>query len=245
MRRLYPTPSAIDGSAGLEAEYFVPGRHRHLRADFVVSLDGAVEIGRTSRALSGEADRAAFFAMRAVADVVLVGAGTVRAENYGPPRADAELSQRRRDRGQRPIPALAVVTDRADLEPDARIFGGEEPPLLRTTAAAARARTDLAAVAEIVVCGEAGVDLHRAIDALQTRNLGRILCEGGPGLLRSLLDAKLVDEMCLTLSPVLAGPERRGLTGDRAFADPIGLELISVLEGGGMLLTRYGRADRS
>ena len=99
-----------------------------------------VEVDGRSGPLGGQADRAAFMAMRAVSDVVLVGAGTVRAEKYGPVRLDADTQTRRSARQQKPLPRLAIVSNQAELDPEARVFGGETAPLLLTTAAAAARR---------------------------------------------------------------------------------------------------------
>jgi riboflavin biosynthesis pyrimidine reductase len=238
MQRIYPAPGAVTDTADLEAEYVVSAP-RHMRANFVASLDGMVEVDGRSGPLGGEADRAAFMAMRAVSDAILVGAGTVRQENYGPVRLDAGAQERRGARGQSPLPRLAIVSNQADLDPAARVFGGDTPPLLLTTMAAAERRVDLAAVAEVVPCGDQWVDVTLAVNQLLARHLGRILCEGGPTLLRSLLSADLLDELCCTTAPHLVGMGHRSLLGDQPLPDPISLRLTSVLEGDGMLLARY------
>ena len=245
MRRLYPTPGGLTGAAELEDEYFVAPA-RHVRANFVTSLDGMVDIGGRSSPLGGPADREAFMAMRAVADVILVGAGTVRQEKYGPVRLDATVQERRRARDQAALPKVAVVSNRADLDPQAKLWGGgEAKPLLITTAAAAEARTDLAAVAELVVCGDQFVDLQLALDELSTRGLQRVLCEGGPTLFRTLVTAGLLDELCLTTSARLVGPGHRGLLGDQPLTEPASLTLAGVLEGDEMLLSRYALGAQS
>jgi riboflavin biosynthesis pyrimidine reductase len=238
MRRLYPTARSIDSSAELEGEYLVTA-DRHVRANFVITLDGAVELGGRSSPLSSEADQAAFMAMRAVADVIMVGAGTVRDEHYGPVRFDSAVEVRRQARQQAPVPALAIVTNRANLDPSARVFTGDNKVLVLTCAAAAKQRPDLTAVAELIACGDESVDLGIAVEELYARGLGRILCEGGPTLFRALLNAGLIDEFCCTTSPRLAGPGHRGLLGDQTISSPIGLTLSAVLEGDGMLLARY------
>jgi riboflavin biosynthesis pyrimidine reductase len=244
MRRLYPTPGGLTGPAELEDEYFVAPA-RHVRANFVTSLDGMVDIGGRSSPLGGPADRDAFMAMRAVADVVLVGAGTVRQEKYGPVRLDPTVQERRRARGQAPLPKLAVVSNRGDLDPQAKCWDGEAKPLLITTTAAAEAHAELAAVADMVVCGDQFVDLRLALDELSTRGLQRVLCEGGPTLFRTLVTAGLIDELCLTTSTRLVGPEHRGLLGDQPLTEPASLSLTGVLEGDGMLLSRYAFGAQS
>jgi riboflavin biosynthesis pyrimidine reductase len=243
VRRLYPTPGEITGPADLEDHYLVEGP-RHVRANFVLSLDGKVELDGRSGSLGGQADRAAFLAMRAVADVILVGAGTVRQERYGPVRLDAAVVERRRARHQTPVPALAIVSNRADLDQSARVFGGDTKPFLLTTATAAAQRRDLADAAEVIACGDECVDLTLGLNELYTRGLGRVLCEGGPTLLRSLLDAELLDELCCTTSPWLAGGGRQSLLGDQPLPTPVAFSITSVLEGDQMVLARYQRRAR-
>jgi riboflavin biosynthesis pyrimidine reductase len=238
MRRLYPTAGEVEGGVALEDEYLVTA-DRHVRANFVITLDGMVELGGRSSPLSSKADQAAFMAMRAVADVIMVGAGTVRDEHYGPVRLDAAVEVRRRGRQQAPVPTLAIVTKRADLDLSARVFSGDTKVLLLTCAAAANQRPDLAGVAEVIACGNESVDLGVAVEELYDRGLGRVLCEGGPTLFRALLLAGLVDEFCCTTSPRLAGPGHRGLLGAQTISAPISLALTAVLEGDGTLLARY------
>lgn len=237
IRQFLPAPAVLASRAEIEEAYIHPSG-RHLRVNFVASLDGAVEVGGRSGPLGGPADRAAFMAMRAVADVVLVGAGTVRAEDYGPVRLIEEVQERRIRRGQSPRPPLAVVSARGDLSPAARLFEADRDVIVFTTEAVAEARRDLADVAEIVPCGSGGVDVSIVLAELRRRGMGRILCEGGPALTRSLFAAGLVDELCLTLSAVLAGEGRQRLTqGWTGGTGP--LELTALMEGDGMVITRY------
>jgi riboflavin biosynthesis pyrimidine reductase len=238
IRRLYPSAEALSEDTALENEYLVADE-RHVRANFVISLDGMVEIDGRSSPLGGSADRAAFMTMRAVTDVILVGAGTVRQENYGPVRLDTGSQDRRIHRGQPALPTLAIVSNRADLDPTAKVFSGDVKPLLLTSLAGAARHRDLAAVAEMVTCGDESVDLTAALDTLLARRLGRVLCEGGPTLLHSLIEADLMDELCCTTSPSLAGPGHRSLVGDQQLTSPVALHLTSVLEGDGMVLARY------
>jgi riboflavin biosynthesis pyrimidine reductase len=244
MRRLYPDPGELTCTEDLEGEYLRPPG-RHVRANFVMSLDAVIEMGGRSTSLSGPADKDAFMAMRAVADVVVVGAGTVRSENYGPMRLDPAVQERRQARQQSALPPLAVISNRADLDPGSKLFSGETKPILITTAAAAEARTDLAAMAEMIVCGDQWVDLGLALDDLATRGLQRVLCEGGPTLFHTLVTAGLLDELCLTTSPRLVGPGHRGLLGDQPLSQPTNLWLAALLEGDGMLLARYETRDVS
>jgi riboflavin biosynthesis pyrimidine reductase len=240
MRQLLPAPRSVDGQADLESIFVLPPARR-LRANFIISIDGAIELDGRSRSLGGPADQAAFMAMRACADVVLVGAGTVRAENYGPVKLDDGIQQRRVDRGQAPLPRLAIVSGAAALDPGAKVFSGAAKPLLLTSTRGVVSRPDLGPVADVTICGDDAVDLGYALDHLSALGLTRVLCEGGPTLMSSLLAHHLVDELCLTVSPVLAGSGHRLLAAGHPMADPAWFGLLGLLEADGMLLTRYGR----
>lgn len=238
MRRIFPDPADLDGAMDVEAAYYVPPG-AHVRANFVAALDGAIELGGRSQPLGGPADRAAFLAMRAMADVILVGAGTVRQEKYGPVRPEPDVIERRRARGQADVPRLAIVSNRGLLDAGAKVFSGAEPPLLLTTAEAVEAHAELEGRAEIITCGDQWVELSVAIGELLERGLERVLCEGGPTLLRSLIQADLLDELCLTMAPRLAGWGHHTLLGDQPLSETVKLELAAVIEADGFLLSRY------
>jgi riboflavin biosynthesis pyrimidine reductase len=245
IRRLYPEPSGSLDEVELEACYAWPGTCR-LRANFIASLDGIIELDGRSGALGTPADHAVFMTLRSLSDVILVGSGTVRAENYGPVALRADRQERRAARNQPSLPALAVVSDSADLDPQAKLFAApraEGSPLivLTTDAAPARQVEGLRSSAEVVVAGDKRVDPVLALEALRERGYGRVLCEGGPGLFGRLLDARLVDELCLSLAPTLAGPGHLSLVG-RDPHPPYRLQLHELYEGDGLLLARYASA---
>jgi len=209
-----------------------------VRANFVTSLDGAVELDGRSGPLGGPEDRAVFGAYRAVCDVVLVGAATVVAENYGPLKADGDLAKRRLSRGQ-PSPARLAVVGGADLSSEARIFESDPPPLLIATRQLLERRPDLGSRAEIVLVEGPRADLAQALAELRARGLARVLCEGGPSLLAGLVSRDLLDELCLTLSPLLVGSGRRSLLGSLALPKGIELGLVWMASAGSTLFTRY------
>jgi len=178
-----------------------------VRANMVATLDGAASgsDGR-SASISAPADTAVFGVLRALADVILVGAGTVRAEGYGPPKPRASFADRRAAAGQAPAAALAVVTRSGFVPGDTGLFTGDVPTYVVTTAGADLDRLrSLAGSEHVIVAGEAEVDVADAVGALAARGLRRILLEGGPTLLGSALAAGRVDELCLTWSPLLVG----------------------------------------
>jgi riboflavin biosynthesis pyrimidine reductase len=184
-----------------------------------------------------------FSALRAVGDVVLAGAGTVRAEGYGPPRPSAATRAARRARGQAEAPRLAIATRRLDLDLTTPLFTeAEAPPLLLVCEATpADRRAAAAEVAEVVVAGEDSVDLHAAMAQLHALGVRTITCEGGAHLNGDLLLADLIDEWALTVAPLLVGGET-----DRAIVGPMPptprpLHLDWLIEGDGLLLTRWLR----
>jgi riboflavin-specific deaminase-like protein len=216
-----------------------PGRWVAL--GMIASVDGAVEVGGVSGPLGGEGDRLGFRSLRAVADVVLVGAGTVRAENYGPTRIHEDLVAHRRARAQADRAALAVVTGSLDLDDAPRLFeDGDFRPIVVTTASApADRRAQLEAQgADILEAGDDTVDLQAALDLLADRGLRRVLVEGGPGLNHALLSRGLVDEVFITLGPWLVGGTGSGLV-DGALDDPLPLTLLEGRVHGDEVLLRY------
>ena len=217
-------------------DLYDPGGRPCLRGGLVLSTDGGVAWEGGSRGLQSPADQASFSALRAVADAVVVGAGTARGEGYGPVRHTAAGRAWRVAHGRRPAP-LVLVSRSLALDPADPALTGEVRPVV-VTCAAARVPDGLRAVVDLVVAGEDAVDLPAAVQALHARGLTRLLCEGGPHLLTALLRAGLVDELCLTLTPVLLGTAPTLLTEALPAQQP--LQLAHLVDGGdGVLLARY------
>jgi len=206
-----------------------------LRANMVTSADGAASLDGASAGLSSAADRHVFALLRTLADVILVGAGTARTEHYAPVRI-RELWRHLREH-RTPTPPIAVITGRMDLDLTSPLFTAA-PPHAQTMIIT----TSRAAVPEgvdVIRAGEETVDLTQAIQALHDRGYQHILAEGGPGILGQLTSAGLLDELCLTIGPLLAGPGApRIVTGPPA-PSPVPLSLAHVLEAEGFLLCRY------
>jgi len=189
----------------------------HLRANFVSSLDGAVEIDGQSKALSSDSDSRVFSMVRRLADVVLVGAGTIRDEGYNPLRLAAPAREWRTAQGLPENPTLAIVSSRLELSPVNPVFQSAVRPVVVTHHASPPDRREaLGEVADLLVLGEAEVDLKALVDELAARGMPQILCEGGPHLLGALTEADLVDELCLALAPLLAGPGSGRITAGAA-----------------------------
>ena len=226
MRRLIPDESS---TVDLRAAYAVDAE-RHVRVNFASSADGAVTVDGKSRGLSSDADRELFHLLRAMCDVVLVGAGTVRGENYGGARDTGDT-----------IPPIAVVSRSLDLDPTSRLFTDTQvPPIIVTCAdAPADRRKALGELADVIVAGTGSVDVKDAVDQLADRGLKHVLCEGGPHLFGWLAAAQVLDELDLSLAPLIAGGRAgRIIAGlESQLTDP--LRLVHVLEDGGHLFLRY------
>ncbi len=195
-----------------------------------------------SGGLGDASDRAAMQVLRTLADVVVVGAGTVRVEGYGGLRVDEADAAWRRSRGLPEQPRVAVVSSRLGLDPGHPFFArATERPIVVTHAAApADRREALAEVADVLVCGDTAVDPAAMLDALAAAGLPQVLCEGGPHLFGSLIEADLVDELCLSLSPLLvAGDAGRIVRGAPEVERR--MRLVHAIPAGDLLLLRYER----
>jgi riboflavin biosynthesis pyrimidine reductase len=224
----------------IAAHYSAGAAATWLRVNFVSSVDGAATHDGLSGGLGNEADRRVFDILRRLCEVVLVGAGTVRAEGYGPLRVDDAASRFRVEHGLADQPVLAIVSGALGLDPASRIFmeAPVRPIVITTGTSPAAKRQALAEVADVIVAGDDALDAAALVSALADRGLGRIHCEGGPTLFGTLLAADVVDELCLTVSPLLeAGDARRiarlELPAARA------LTLAGVLTAESALLLRY------
>jgi riboflavin biosynthesis pyrimidine reductase len=245
VRRLLPTPtvdvSRKDDIDALAMHYAYPSGGA-LRANMVASVDGAISLDGRSQPISGATDWFLFGLQRALADVIVVGAGTARSEGYGPGRARPEFAHLRRRSDQSPAPTLAIVTASGKLDPEADFLSGGERAIVCTCASAPADRVDaLRSRADILVVGDQHVDLPALLAALRGRGKTRILTEGGPSLLGALAADDLIDEVVATISPALVGGDAgRMVTGaPGAVRD---LELVGLLEDDGALFTHYRRS---
>jgi riboflavin-specific deaminase-like protein len=245
MRRLWPDPGDIADVDALVAGDArpTPAGRPWLLVNMITALDGAVTIDSRSGGLARPADKAMFSALRAVSDVVLAGAGTVRAEGYGPARPTAATRAARRDRGQTEVPRIAIASRSLDLDVTKPLFTEAEARTLVLTCEAAPSdrRSAIEAVADLIVAGDTTVDLPAAMAALHERGARTITCEGGPHLNGDLLLADLVDEWALTLAPLLVGGDARRATTGPLPPAPLAMHLDWLLEGDGLLLTRWLR----
>jgi riboflavin biosynthesis pyrimidine reductase len=244
LSRLHPGPAAE--VEAIEA-YAHTGGGRHVRVNMVASVDGAAVVDGRVRALSGPADFQLLHVLRGLCDVLLVGAGTVRAESYGAVAAPPETAEVRREAGQLAHPRLAVLSRSLDLDLGSAAFvDAPERPLVLTTELADPARVrEVEGVAEVLVVGEKSVDLTGALELLEQQGLSRILSEGGPQALAELYANDLVDELCLAMSPVVVAGQEARLTDGPALPTPVVVHLDAAYVRDGFLFLRYGREPRA
>ena len=243
MRQLLP--SCVDDVTPYDVYRVEPGAGC-IRINMVSSIDGRItdEEGR-SGGLAGDGDFDDFRALRALADGILVGAGTARLEGYGPHRMPAWLAERRRGDG-RPDPAPIILVSRSlRLDVSTPLFAETVTPTVVMTSekSAAEASAELQRRAHLVVAGGEEVDLAAGLQMLADEHgIHHVLCEGGPSLNTALLATGLVTELCITIAPLLTGSDARGIVSPPARGSA--LELLSVCEQDGELYARYAlRAD--
>ncbi|MBB3752357.1 riboflavin biosynthesis pyrimidine reductase [Mycolicibacterium sp. BK634] len=181
-----------------------------VRGNMITSLDGGAATDGTSGGLGGAGDRRVFLQLRELADVIVVGAGTARAENYSGAQMSVPDRADRQRRGQGEVPPIALVTRSGEIDPDLPVLTRTEvaPLVLTCDNALADTRSRLGGAAEVIACSAAdpaAVDPAAMLTALSDRGLYRVLCEGGPSLMGTFVDNGLLDELCLTTAPKLVG----------------------------------------
>jgi riboflavin-specific deaminase-like protein len=244
MRQLLPLP--LDDVDPYEVYRPDESTTRWLRLNMIASLDGrATDPSGATAGLASEGDHEVFRTLRALSDCILVGAGTARAEGYGPHRLRADLRRRRQADGRRAPAPIVVVSRSLALDPETPLFAEATTPTIVVTCAAAPAdRLEwLSATAPVVVAGEDHVDFHAALDELAERfGLPHVLCEGGPHLNGALFAAGVVDELCLTVAPLITGA-----TAPTIVQPPVpstGMRLQTLCEQDGELYARYQLGSR-
>ena len=218
-----------------------------VRANFITSVDGGATSGGSSGAMGGPGDRFIFNLLRELADVIVVGAGTVRIEGYSGAQLSVPERQHRQARGQGEVPQLAIVTKSGHLNRDMAVFTRTEvPPLVLTCSAATeQTRRLLSGLCEVLDCSGSDpekVDEATMLTALGARGMRRILTEGGPTLLDSLIQRDMLDELCLTIAPyIVGGQARRIATGPGQLLTRMRCAHV-LTDDAGYLYTRYVKA---
>jgi riboflavin biosynthesis pyrimidine reductase len=168
----------------------------------ISSLDGSATLGGGSTGLGGPPDRAVFRALRAMSDYIVVGATTLNTEGYRAVSLPEELRTWRQQQGMAPVPGVAIVSRSLDLELSESLV--KSRPLILTCRGAPGDRLDaMASVADVIIAGDAEVDVDAAMVELSARGVQRVVLEGGPTLNGHM--AGLIDEVCMTIAPVMVG----------------------------------------
>jgi riboflavin biosynthesis pyrimidine reductase len=219
-----------------------------VRGNMIASLDGGAADDGKSGGLGGAGDRAIFVQMREAADVILVGATTVRVENYAGAQLSIAARQARQRRGQAEVPPIAIITRSGAIDPTALVFTRTEirPLILTCTASLDDTQHRLGSVAEVIDASgpdPGSVDLDRALALLAGRKLFRVLTEGGPSLLGLLIQSGLLDELCLTSAPILVGGDARRIVTGPGHVHTRMRRIHVLTDADGYLYTRYVRAD--
>jgi riboflavin biosynthesis pyrimidine reductase len=228
----------------LEVDRSRPRHECWVTGHMVTGLDGTASVGGRVGPLSTTPDQALFRRMRQIADIVMVGAETVRREGYGPVSLTEDAQAQRRRKGQTPTPALAVVSKSLAFDWTAKVFT-DAPEDARTylitcSAADPARRAESEAVAELIVAGADRVEPATAMQALAELGHRVVLCEGGPTWLGQLVAADRLDELCLTIAPLMGGdPLPVSVTPPGARLARF--ELTSAMLDGHTLFLRYER----
>lgn len=254
MERIFPDAALLSGAALDHEILAAPPENRRstkpwVSFNFIASIDGAASVDGQSGQLGNAWDQRVFTLLRQTADVILVGAQTIRSEGYGGELLSKSAQAWRSANWLSEHPPLAIVSGSLNLKNDLEVFT-QAPvrPLILTLASAPQERREaLAEVADVVNVGEDSLDVERVISELAARGYKNICSEGGPTLLGSFAAANRVDELNLTVSPLLVGgaagriakggPEAPEATSDVARS----MELTRILKADSMLFLRYVR----
>lgn len=186
MHQLFPSEQSELTDDDIAAVYDWPAATAHqpwVRANFVQAVDGSIRgADGLSDGISGSADKRVFAILRATCDAVLVGAGTARAEDYGPITVRDDLAELRSRAGRTGRPRLFIVSRSGAINDKARD-----------------------AAAEVLRIDGTPIELRSALASIRNSGVTRLLCEGGPHLFTSLVEADVIDDLCLTTSPSLLG----------------------------------------
>jgi riboflavin biosynthesis pyrimidine reductase len=233
-----PARAIPDLLAEVQPRERAPADRPFVYMNFVSTVDGrAARDGRTE-ALGGEADLELLLELRVLADAVLVGTGTLRAEGYdrlvrGEPRRARRIAN-----GLAEDPLAVVLTRRSAVPWDAGLFQSPDQPVVVYTGVETEP-PDVPAAVDLVRLDEPTP--AEALADLRGRGVRALLCEGGPTVFGALLSAGVVDELFLTISPLLTGDENEpNIVAGGRLATPPEMRLRWVLRAGDELLLRYG-----
>jgi riboflavin biosynthesis pyrimidine reductase len=248
--RLLPDPGPVDSAELLRDLGLADRAHAerpYLVTNFAATVDGRISIDGRSGAIGDDGDHEVFRRLRTQPDALLVGTGTIAQEQYGRPIRRADLRAHREQLGLAPVPPLVTVTRSGRLPLETPLFQDPDAHVIVYTTVELQPPDVPARVEVHLVDPERdGPLLSAALHDLRVaRGIRSVLCEGGPLLLSGLLHERLVDELFLTVAPLLVGGgSELPMTAGAALPDPARLELLWTLERNGSLYLRYGVRSR-
>jgi 5-amino-6-(5-phosphoribosylamino)uracil reductase len=243
LHRIHPDDVEIDPAeaiTGMGWADLAPADRPYLALNMVTTADGRAAVEGRTRAISSDTDRAIFHNLRTQADAIMAGAGTIRSERYGALIKTDELREKRVREGLEPNPLAIVVSGRLHLPEDVGLLQDPESRVVILTQSDGEL-SGVQAQVEYLRADPGPWDPRPQFEALRKQyGVRSILCEGGPTLNSSLLPYGLVDELFLTVAPLLAGgPEEMTILGASPEPALTPLELIWSLEDRGELFLRY------
>ena len=248
MHRLFPPPVLeVDLDDILSDERPLVAGRPWLMINMISTVDGVTDFDGVSGPLGSPGDKDVFSAVRALPDVILVGSATAVAEHYNPPSTSVSTKARRLSSGAWPVARIAVVSAQLEFDLTLPMFSrpSQRPIVATTTNADPSKLQRVTEVADVIQCGVDSVNLTEALHELADLGAQRVLCEGGPTLNGALFDQGLVDELFVTVAPLVGGGESRGIARGTNVAQIQELELRHVLTEDHFLFLRYTRPTHS
>jgi riboflavin biosynthesis pyrimidine reductase len=246
MKQIFPEEIEVDPITVYNNDIRTPINSRPwMLLNMVNSVDGFISFEGKAGGLSGPMDKNIYQIIRGLADIILVGAGTVRAENYNAPKTpEGSLAEFRKSRGQEKRPRIAVLSSELNLNPDMGLFAKrhleDKPPLIYTKSESFKKNgSQFISSSEIIDFPEEELHVSRVVENLFDQNAKIVVCEGGPNLNAHLLAAGVIDEFCLSLSPRVVGGEDPALLLNQPVNSPIELSLDRILLEDEFLFCRY------
>ena len=244
MHQIFPPPLAeVEADDVYRDERSPVGGRPWLMMNMVSTVDGITEIDGVSGPLGSPGDKDIFGTIRTLPDVIMVGSATALSEQYNPTSTSVSTKARRLANGAWPVARIAVVSSQLTFDLTLPMFQRpSQRPLVITTVDADPSKiSQVAEHADLIRCGSGSVDLPQAMRELSELGAQRVLSEGGPSLNGALLRDDLVDEVFLSVAPLMGGGSQRGVArGD--IPNLHELELRHVLTEDHFLFLRYTRA---
>lgn len=243
LSQIYPehkTVSGEDAVGELELNEKAPAERPYVICNMISTADGKATIDGRAGPISDPIDRELFHLLRTQADAVLIGAGTLRKEYYGPLVKTPELADLRERSGLRRSQLACCITGTLDLSVDIPIFQDKHSEIKTFTTQPEKTLADCPAAVSIIRMGDSAVPLAELFQSLHQDGIRSVLCEGGPNLNAELLRADLLDELFLSLAPKLeSGRDNLTIVHGDTLAQPTELELLSLMEANSSLYLRY------